>query len=114
MTAKTTTLSLALVTSAAALVFTSASARDFAWQRDHQNYEFKHPKQVTCSEYIETDEVYQNYVTAWATGNVHGAETIEVSDDYEAISVEEIAEKCQAEPDKSVWEVVNTMVKGHN
>ncbi len=114
MTAKMTTLSLVLATSAAALVFTSAGARDFAWQNNHQNYEFKHPKQVTCSEYIETDEVYQNYITAWATGNAHGVEMIEVSDDYAPVSVEEVTEMCQSEPDKSVWEVVNTMVKGHN
>lgn len=71
MTAKMTTLSIALETSAAALVFRNASARDFAWQRDHQNYEFKHPKQVTCREYIETDEVYQNYVTAWALARLN-------------------------------------------
>jgi hypothetical protein len=107
-------LSLVMVAGAATLAFTTVHARNTAWQNDHQNYEFKHPQEVTCSEYLDTEEVYRNYVTAWATGHTHGAETIEVADEYEVVSVEDVVEQCKSAPDKSVWEVVNTMVKGHN
>ena len=107
-------LSLVMMASAAALAFTTVHARNTAWQNDHQNYEFKHPMQVTCSDYLATEDVYQNYVTAWVTGLAHGQEAIEVSNDYEVVSVEDVVEQCKSAPDKSVWEVVNTMVKGHN
>lgn len=52
MTRKSRTLSFVLVASAATLVFTAVNARNSAWQNDHQNYEFKHPMQVTCAEYL--------------------------------------------------------------
>ena len=113
MISKRITISLTLAAGVAALAFTSASARNMAWENDHENYEFKHPMAVTCSDFIATEQVYQSYVTAWVTGQVHGVDTIEVVDDYEPVSVPEVVEQCKSAPDKNVSDVVRTMVKGH-
>lgn len=105
---------IAMALSCASAVAHNEASRGLPWQKDHMSYEFKHPMTVTCADYLTTDDVYQSYVAAWLTGNSHSKNNIEVSEVGYVVSVPAIVEQCTAQPDKSVWEVVDTMVKGHN
>lgn len=99
----------------AALIAGGAAAQHLApWTKDHQNYELTHPMKISCSEFVGAEDVYQNYITAYLTGTSHSENDVEIVDEGFWVSIPMVVETCSAEPDKSVWEVVNTIVKGHN
>ena len=85
------------------------------WQEGHERYEFIHPLRVTCTEFVETTDVYRPFVVAWLSGYAHHQKGTEVIEEgYVPVSVPVVVEQCRAHPDMRVSEVVETsMGPGH-
>ena len=84
------------------------------WQEGHQRYEFKHPLRVTCTEFIETTEVYRPFIVAWLSGFAHHLKGTEVIEEgYAPISIPVVVEECRTHPGRHVSEVVESIGPGH-
>lgn len=91
-----------------------AQQADHPWQEGQERYDFKHPLRVTCTDFIETAEVYRPFVVAWLSGYSHhlkGADVVE--EGYVPVSVPFVLEECRAHPDRSVSDVVESVGPGH-
>ena len=88
------------------------SEQDHPWQEGHERYEFRHPLNATCHEFVESAEVYQPFVVAWLSGYRHHEQNVAAAEEeFVPISVPHVVEQCTGHPDMHVRDVVNSIMQ---
>ncbi len=96
------------VAALATVAFAANPTEQRAWMDTIATYDFKHPMEVKCSDFVTAEPAVQEHVVAYLEGRSHGMEDVAVVDDYTPVSIVEIKEECNQQPDTNVWDLVKS------
>ncbi len=106
-------MKMLVVASAAVAMFATAALAEKAvdqraWMDTIETYNFKHPMEVKCSDFVTAEPAVQEHVVAYLEGRAHGMEQLDVIEDYTPVSIVSITEQCNEQPDAAVWDLVKS------